>query len=177
MLRRLASDEFPPVIARLLGDEKKLIVYPEKEKEKYAGLIAIFKGEGFIAKGQDEVDDGDIKSSSLLVLGFESPILRRLFGAVGTAGQGFVLIVKDNPLNPSKVVAYAQGTSKKEVDLAVEKIFHYGKYSVIRFEKGRNVAKEITGTNRGMLFNLREPVEGIAPERSLNLDGNNRFHQ
>ncbi|MBF0505555.1 MAG: hypothetical protein HQL09_01855 [Nitrospirae bacterium] len=159
VLRRLSSDEFPPVIARLLGDERKLIVYPEKEKEKYARLIAIFKEEGFIAKEQGEVGDGDIRSSSLFVLGFESPVLRRLFGAVREGGQGFVLIVKNNPLNPSKVVAYAQGTAKEEVDLAAEKIFHYGKYSFIRFEKGRNTAKEIAGTNRGMVFNLREPVE------------------
>ncbi len=170
VLRRLAPGEFPPVIARLLGDEKKLIVYPENEKEKYAGLLAIFKEEGFIAKEQSEVDDGDIGSSSLLVLGYESPVLRRLFGAVRGGGKGFELTVKDNPLNPSKVVAYAQGTSKEEIDLAAEKIFHYGKYSVIRFEKGRNVAKEITGTDRGMVFNLRAPVEGVEPDRSLDLE-------
>ena len=34
IMRTLARDEFPPVIARLLGDEHKLIVYPENEKEQ-----------------------------------------------------------------------------------------------------------------------------------------------
>ncbi len=169
IMRRLAPGEFPPVIARLLGDEKRMVVYPEKEREKYAGLIALFKGEGFIVKEQGEVDDGDIRTSSLLVLGFESPVLRRLFGTVSGGGPGFVLIVKDNPLNTSKVVAYARGTSKEEVDLAAEKIFHYGKYSLLRFEKGKNSAKETAGTSRGMVFNLREPAQGIEPKKSLPL--------
>ncbi len=169
-MRTLAHNEFPPVIARLLGDEKKLIVYPEKEKEIYAGLIAIFKGEGFAAKGQLEVNDKDIQSSSLLILGSESPVLKRLFGAAGERKPGFLLIVRNNPLNASKVVAYANGDSKEEIDLAVEKIFHYGKYSVLRFEKGKNVTKEIVNTERGMVFNLHALVEGVEPEKSLKLD-------
>ncbi len=171
VMRRLARDEFPPVIARLLGDEKRLVVYPEKEKEKYAGLIAIFKGEGFTAKEQGEVNDRDIQTSSLLILGAESPVLKRLFGVAGEMGPGFILIVKNNPLNTSKVVAYARGHSKEEVDLAAKKIFHYGKYSTIRFEKGKNVTKEITKTDRGMVFNLYDPVEGVNPEKSLKLGG------
>lgn len=169
VMRTLAPGEFPPVVARLLGDEKKLIVYPEKEKKKYANLIAIFGGEGFTAKEQSALNDDDIRTSSLLVLGFESPVLSRLFGTVRDEGKGFELIVRENPLNRSKVVAYAQGASKEEVDLAAQKIFHYGKYSVIRFEKGDNTAKSTAGTARGMVFNLREPVEGVEPARSLKL--------
>ncbi len=170
IMRTLARDEFPPVIARLLGDEQKLIVYPEKEKERYAGLMSIFKRAGFVAKEQGEVNDKDIKASSLLVLGSESPVLKRLFGEAGVRKPGFLLIVRNNPLNTAKVVAYAHGDSKEEVDLAAGKIFHYGKYSVLRFEKGKNVVKEITEKDRGMVFNLRDSVEGVEPARSLKLD-------
>jgi len=170
IMRTLANNEFPPVIARLLGDEKKLIVYPEKEKVKYAGLLAIFKGEGFTAKEQLEVNDKDIQSSSLLILGSESPVLKRLFGTAGERSPGFLIIVQNNPLNSSKVVAYAHGDSKEEVDLAVEKIFHYGKYSILRFEKGENVAKEISKTDRGMVFSIQAIVEGVEPKKSLKLD-------
>ncbi len=169
IMRTLARDEFPPVIARLLGDEKRIVVYPEEEKTKYAGLIAIFKGEGFSVKEQLEVNDKDIQSSSLLVLGSESPVLKRLFGAAGERGPGFLLIVRNNPLNTSKVVAYVHGNSKEEVDLAAGKIFHYGKYSDLRFEKGKNVAKEIAATERGMAFSLHASVEGMELARSLKL--------
>ena len=77
--------------------------------------------------------------------------------------------MRNNPLNTSKVAAYANGDSKEEVDLAAEKIFHYGKYSFLRFEKGRNVAKEIAETDRGMTFKLHDPVEGVEPARTLTL--------
>jgi len=170
MMRTLADNEFPPVIARLVGDEKRLIVYPQKEKEKYARLLDIFKREGFTAKEQLEVNDKDIQSSSLIILGSESPVLKRLFGAAGERSTGFLLVVRNNPLNTSKVVAYAHGDSKEEVNLAVDKIFHYGKYSVLRFEQGKNVAKEISKTDRGVVFNIQAPVEGVAPGKSLTLD-------
>jgi aminopeptidase N len=170
MMRTLDPDEFPPVIARLLGDEKKLIVYPENEKDKYAGLIALFKNEGFSAKGQNEVNDKDTQSSSLLLLGSENSVLKRLFGKAGEKGPGFILVVRNNPLNSSKIVAYANGKSKEEVDLVAEKIFHYGKYSVLRFEKGKNVAKEVAETDRGMRFDLQASVEGIEQKKSLQLD-------
>jgi aminopeptidase N len=170
IMRTLADNEFPPVIARLLGDKKKLIVYSEKEKEKYAGLIAIFKSEGFSAKEQLEINDKDIQSSSLLILGSDSPELNRLFGTAGERSSGFLFVVQKNPLNASKVVAYANGDSKEEVDLAAEKIFHYGKYSMLHFEKGKNVGTEIAKSDRGMVFKLQASVEGIVPNKSLKLD-------
>ena len=32
IMRKLSYDEFPPVIARLVGDENRIIVYREKEE-------------------------------------------------------------------------------------------------------------------------------------------------
>jgi uncharacterized iron-regulated protein len=170
VMRRLQEDEYPPVISRLLGDEKRLIVYSEKEKDLYGDLIGIFKDEGFATKEVTDLKDEDIRTSSLLVLGYESPVLKRLFGGVKRPEPGFVLTVRNNPLNTAKVVAYANGNSREEVRLAARKIFHYGKYSTIRFDKGENVAKEIAETDRGMIFTLVEPMEGVVPKKSLSLD-------
>jgi aminopeptidase N len=170
IMRTLAPAEYPPVIARLLGDEKRLLVYPEEEKEKYAGLIAVFTERGFTAKGQLQASDQDIQTSSLLILGSENPVLKRLFGVAGERRSGFFLSVRNNPLNTAKVAAYAHADSQEEAGLAAEKIFHYGKYSLLRFEKGRNVVKEIAESDRGMIFNLREPVESVEPKKSLKLE-------
>ena len=170
VMRRLSQDEFPPVVARLLGDEKKLLVYPEKERDKYADLMDTFEKEGFTAKEEAQVKDEDIQTSSLLVLGFESTVLRRLFGGVQKPGPGFVLAVKNNPLNLSKVVAYADADSKEEISLAAGKLIHYGNYSLLRFEQGRNVLKETAKTDRGIIVTLREPVEGVEPKRTQGLD-------
>jgi aminopeptidase N len=170
VMRRLSPDEFPPVIARLLGDEKRLVVYPEKARDKYADLIDFFLREGFTSREETDVNDEDIGASSLLVLGYESPLLKRLFGGVRKPGPGFGFTVRNNPLNPSKVVAYADGDSKEEISLAAGKIIHYGKYSVLRFAQGRNVQKETSKTDRGMIFVLREGIEGVEPKKTQKLE-------
>jgi aminopeptidase N len=170
VMRRLSPEEFPPVISRLLGDEKRLVVFPEKAKDKYEDLIDFCVREGFNAREETGVNDEDIGSSSLLVLGYESPVLKRLFGRVQNPGPGFGLTVRNNPLNPSKVVAYADGDSKEEISLAAGKIIHYGKYSALRFERGRNVQKETSKTDRGMIYVLREDIEGVEPKKTEKLE-------
>ncbi len=169
-MRKLREGEFPPVISRLLGDEKRIVVYSENGKEQYADLIRILKENGFTRTADKDLKDETIRTSSLIILGFESPVLKRLFGEVGKPASGFLLTVKDNPLNTSKVVAYANGDTKEEVTLAARKIFHYGKYSTVRFEKGKNVEKETAETERGMVFSLSEPVEGVVPKKTLKLE-------
>ncbi|MGA1796367.1 MAG: ChaN family lipoprotein [bacterium] len=169
VMRTLTPDEFPPVIARLLGDETRMLVFPEGEEGKYAALIDLFTGEGFAVKEEGEVKDQDIQSSSMLVLGTESPILTRLFGKIDPPGTGFSLTVRRNPLNAGKVIAYTHGDSKGEIDPVVRRIFRYGKYSSIRFEGGKNVEKVIAKTDRGMVFSLYEPVFGINPRNKLAL--------
>jgi len=170
VMRRLGEYEYPPVISRLLGDERRLIVYSEKERGIFEDLIRIFKNEGFETKEVSELRDKDIQTSSIFVLGYQNPVLKRLFGRVKKPEPGFFLTVKTNPLNTEKVVAYGAAGSREDVSLAARKIFHYGKYTTIRFETGKNVEKELAGTDRGMVSTLTDPVEGIAPTESLDLD-------
>jgi aminopeptidase N len=167
IMRRLEQNEFPPVISRLLGGEKRLIVYSEKEKDIYGDLIGLMKDYGFVPKPIKDLKDEDIQTSSLLVLGYESPVLERLFGKEKDPGPGFFLAVRANPLNRAKVVACANAGSREEVSLAARKIFHYGKYTTIRFKRGVNVEKAIAETDRGMEFDLSEPVRGVVPKKSL----------
>src|SRR4030042_4667230 len=106
-MRGLTDKECPPVLARLLGDDERVIIFPESEKEKYAELLDVFSKEGFVVKEEKEIKDEDIRDSSLLILSSESPVLTRLFGQVSRPEAGFTLVVKQNPLNATKVVAYA----------------------------------------------------------------------
>jgi uncharacterized iron-regulated protein len=169
LMRRLTDKEYPPVIARLLGDEERLIVFPEREKEKYSALTDVLKKEGFIEKEEQDIKDSDIKASSLLVLNFESPVLKRLFGQISKPETGFTLIVKQNPLNSEKVVAYAYGDTKEEIDPVARKIFRYGKYSRIKFKSGENTEKATEDMEKGISFNLYEPVLGFEPKKTINL--------
>ncbi|MBM4146108.1 MAG: PDZ domain-containing protein [Nitrospira sp.] len=169
VMRKLSKDEYPPVISKLLGDNKRLIVVSE-EKEKYAGLIDILKQEGFAVKEDYQILDEDIRTHSLLVFGFDGPVLKRLFGEVKNTGSGFVFSVRKNPLNISKVIAIAYGDSKDEVDLAAKKISHYGKYSYLRFDNGRNTDKQADATENGIITGLYEPVLLVQPQKTMKLD-------
>ncbi len=166
VMRSLAPDEFPPVIARLLGDKNKMIVYPEQEKEKYSGLISLLRERGFAVKEQGAVTDKDIETSSLLVAGSESPVWKRLFGTPAERRHGFFLAVRENPLNRAHVAASVSADSKEEADLAAPKIIHYGTYSVLAFKKGELAAKETAKTDRGITFDLREPIRAVRPDRT-----------
>jgi aminopeptidase N len=170
IMRRLSPEESPAVISRLLGDEKRIIVMPGKDSEKYSALREVFQGRGFTAMDENDIKDEDIRSSSLLVLGIDGPVLKRLFGGFGKQGKGFSLDVRENPLNPAKVVAVVSADSTQEVDMAVRKIFHYGKYSSLRFENGRNVEKQTRTMDRGIEINLQIPVKGIQPQNTMDLD-------
>ena len=167
--RRLSEEEFPPVLSRLLGDEKKLLVVHGNERERCRDLTDSLKGKGYLLKEESDIKDEDIKGNSLLVLDFESPVLKRLFGDFGKPESGFTVTVKKNPLNPSKVIAVANVDPKEGSSPVPRELFHYGKYSYVRFNKG-NVETGIAETERGIKVNLYDTVLGIQPERAITLD-------
>jgi aminopeptidase N len=158
--RMLSRSEFPPVIARLIGDEKPIIVLPPSGLEIYGEVINAFKGKGDRVSEADQLRFPDLQASSLLILGVDNPMVGRLYGCLATEA-GFSLLIKENPWNSKKVVGILNARSKGEVDAAFQKIFHYGKYSVISFDHGVNVYKKIDETKRGITKELLEQPVAI----------------
>lgn len=170
IMRKLKNQEITPLLSNFFRTNNKIVIFSEEEKEKYSPLINIFEENGYSVKEEKEIKDEDIRLSSLLILGFKSPILKRLFGKIIESDKGFSLIVKKNPLNEEKVVVYLNGESKEEVASVGEKIFQYGEYSTIHFQNGEVSEKKIEDSERGMSFSLYEPVLGIIPGQSLKLE-------
>lgn len=172
LMRGLWTAEVPPTVSRLVGDEKRLLVVPEEGIDAYFPLTKTLKGEGFAVAYEKEVKDGDLLSSSVLLLGTDGPVHRRLFGGPVPLEEkeGFVLKVMKNPLDPDKVVAVAFARDAGEVEPAARKIFRYGKYSYLRFEGGANVEKEIKDSENGMRVDLRHKVTGVKPRSTMDLD-------
>lgn len=172
LMRSLWPGEFPPVVSRLVGDEKRLLVVPDDGVDTYLELTRTLKGEGFTVEYEEEVKDKDIMTSSVLLLGTDGPVHRRLFGAPVAFNEsgGFALKVMRNPLNPDKVVAVAYAGDREEVDAVARKIFRYGRYSYLRFEGGTNVEKETAESDTGMRVRLSHGVSGVRPRSALDLD-------
>jgi uncharacterized iron-regulated protein len=188
MMRKLHRDETPPVISNLSGSKERIIVVPEEGAEPYEPLITLFEGEGFTVKPQAEVQDKDLRSAPVVVLGVENPVLRRLYGGAepvlrklqdscgdvaefGTDSppEGFVLVTLRNPLNPETVLAVVHAGSAEETRGAARKIYRYGNYSVLYFLMGRNLKKSVAQSEDGMRFDLSPDVLGLEPREALGL--------
>lgn len=154
--RKLQIHEFQPVIARLLGDEGLTIVLPEKNKDIYAGVIDLFKKEDTLIKEAHEIKYSDIKTSSLLILSIDNPIIKKIYGKAESNENGFSITIKENPWNPDKVIGIVDAKSNEEAEAAYKKIPHYGKYSHISFQRGRNISKKIEQTIRGIQRDITE---------------------
>jgi len=161
ILRELTEPEIPPVISRLLGEDRIIFVLPEGKKYKYESLINSFKGKKVTIKTPGETKYQDIKSNSLVLLDKENPMIKGLFGDLDINDQGLSVITKQNPRNSEKVIVVLHGESKEEVELGCNKIFHYGKYSSLAFKNGINTHKDVTESERGMVVELREPTKAV----------------
>jgi aminopeptidase N len=159
--RRLSKSEFPPVISRLIGEERIIFVLPRDKKDKYENLIKSFEEKKITVKTPEDIKYEDIKSNSLIILDKENPIINSLYGKLDMHGEGFSVFVKENPWNDEKVVATVYGESKQEVDLAYGKIFHYGKYSILAFKNGNNIYKDISESKRGISVQIRQPTKAV----------------
>ncbi len=85
--RRLSEREFPPVIARLLGSEKTLLVNAPATSAIYKEVVDTFVAMGAISKDAGSVTDADLASGSLILLGADNPVTLRLFSRVQTQGD------------------------------------------------------------------------------------------
>ncbi len=158
LARTLSDGEFPPVIARVLNEEKVLLVPPPSGEEVYQKAIDHFPKMGVRIKKAEQVKDEDLKAASAVILSERNPLAERLYGRVRVEG-GFCLTVKENPWNPRKVVAILHAESPEELAAAFPKVRHYGKFSLVSFERGVNVRKWTETADRGMGIEMaKEPA-------------------
>jgi aminopeptidase N len=163
IMRRLSHEEFPPVIARLLGDKGTVLVLPTSKKDAYEEVIDDFRKKGASIKENSEISDASLHDHSFIILGNDNPMLARFRGFVrtDTASGGFITAVSESPLNHDKVILFINSASKHEADAAFQKIFHYGKYSRLAFNMGNNILKETAPSKRGLLVNLEEEAPAV----------------
>jgi hypothetical protein len=152
-----------------MGEKNILVALPPHDPGIYDSVIENFEGNGLLKKEAGDIKNADIGSSSVIILGADNPLAGRIFGNVPSEDAGFLLIVKGNPFNPQKVIGIINGKSKTEVEAASGKLSHYGKYSKLLFENGRNTSKQIEQTERGIVMATREdaPVVDISAIKKL----------
>ena len=62
LFRKLSSEEFPPVVSRLLGDDKKIFVMPRGMEGEFGNISEFLRQEGFAEKKEAEISYEDIRT-------------------------------------------------------------------------------------------------------------------
>jgi len=73
--RKLSREEFAPVISRVLGSDKLLIVIPAQGAGIYKEVADAFNQKGARRIEADALTDADLRENSLVMLGTESAVV------------------------------------------------------------------------------------------------------
>jgi uncharacterized iron-regulated protein len=165
--RRLAGAESPAVIGAVFGSQKPLVVLPHGDATPYQEVIDTFRAAGADVRSPDSFHDPELQSAPLLILGADNPIINR-FGANPPIAQGgFAISAMRNPWNPRNSAAIIASASAVETRGAFSKLRHYGKYSTLRFENGRNVVAEVQPSERGIRKTIANQHPAVVDLKTL----------
>ncbi len=169
VFRTLSSEEFPPVVSRLLGDKDRFFVLPECGRDEYEAVAGYLTAEGFKEKEGERLSFEDVDKSSFIIFGSDSITAKRLFGTPEKISGDFSFSVRENPFNPSRVIALADGTDIPGMINYMRRIPHYGKYTTVVFEADGGVKKEITESPNGLEATVTQEVPGMEISRIIDV--------
>ncbi|MDN3514173.1 MAG: hypothetical protein NG747_07215 [Candidatus Brocadia sp.] len=164
IFRRLHSEEVPPTIDLVLGDDDKVIVYPtggeDTLREAYKMLAKTLADNKGVVKADTEVTEEELTQKSLFILGglkenrLTKVFIKNLPTNFSLEEGGFIankvtykdrgnalLVTFKNVKNMKKGVVLFTGLSSDAIKSVGFKIPHYGKYSYLAFADGKNVDK------------------------------------
>lgn len=161
MLRTLAQKELAPIWSRFLGSRDKMVILGgDIDHKKYSPLLQIIKDSTMHVLSQKDVKNSDLAGHDLLFLGADQPAAVSLFGYPSPTGKQFVLDVRKNPLSPDHVAVLISSPSTQATQGVARRLKHYGKYSKLVFNSGRNVEKTILPVQYGIRYQLELLPQG-----------------
>lgn len=167
VMRRLDEEEVPPTMATFFDQKDSLVIIPKDNKE-LSDVAEFFKTKGF-AVSDTASNEIAKKRSLLLVSAQESELYRRLYAADPFPRGGFVARALRNPLNPRRaIVAFAAG-SNEELLRSYKEVVSNSNYSLLRFENGELVAKQIDRADEGIVIDLTPAVDAVETKSRIEI--------
>ncbi len=112
----------------------------------------------------------DLTGTSVIFLDLDSPLARGFFASSPVPDAGFILDVRNNPVDPEQVVVLVKAGSIEEVARAMGKLSHYGKYSYLSFDRGNIREKRIMETDQGLGLVLDVLPKGIPVPKTFDFE-------
>jgi uncharacterized iron-regulated protein len=150
IMRRLNTDELPPVLADIMGSKKITVAATGSQRRVYQPLIEALGIKDITWMKPKKVTFSMVKEDTFLIAGFDNTLCDMLLGGSTIPEDGIRLKVFRNPYNPEKRVLLMHAKNKGEAQSVSRKIPHYGKYSELAFNSGRNTYKAIAPAKNGI---------------------------
>jgi len=167
LMRQLTKPEYPPILSRLFGAEKKLL-YVSKESRPIGALFeqTLFDL-GFKKLSQDDLTLETLQSSSLLVVGSSPLKIAHLDDTSKWDQKGVLVHVKENPFSRDEVIAFMKASSGQELSKIASKLIHYGNYDKLLFKDGKIINKQRPRSQYGVSLEIEEPSFLALPSQNL----------
>jgi len=160
IMRHLAPEEIPPVLAGIMGKQKLTVVVSSTQRCIYQPIIDALGIENITYVTPGNITFNKIKENSFLIAGYNNTSVNMLFGKQAAPKDGVRIKVYKNPYNASERIALLHAKNKTEAQAVQRKIPHYGKYTELAFRNGRNTYKAIAGADNGILM-LSRPAPRV----------------
>jgi aminopeptidase N len=164
IMRHLAPEEIPPVLAGIMGKQKMTVVVSSKKRIIYQPIIDALGIENITYVTPGNITFSKIKENSFLIAGFNNIAVNMLFGKQVAPKDGVRIKVYKNPYNESERIALLHVKNKTEAQAVQRKIPHYGKYTELAFRNGRNTYKAIAGADNGIRVLSRPAPRVLKPD-------------
>ena len=169
VMRELTEREIPAVLAAIMGATSLTAVIPEERQLNYQPLLDALKIPKLRIAKPEELKLEDFFSGHYLLAGSDLEIAQKLIGKINPPNAGARVAVYKNPFDPEGRILLADITNKKEGQAIQRKLRHYGAYSHLTFDQGRNILKKTTTATNGVILFDKPATQAIQPSQVSSL--------
>jgi uncharacterized iron-regulated protein len=169
LMRQLTPEETPPVLASIMGKEKLTAVVTDEHRALYQPIIDSLGVKNIIYVAPDAITFTEMKGNTFLIAGYDNSLVDMLFGKQVVPEEGVYLKVCKNPYNIAERIMLLHAKNLAEAQDVRRKIPHYGKYTELAFNNGRNTHKAIAETDNGISLLTRPATRALRPDKIATL--------
>jgi uncharacterized iron-regulated protein len=169
-MRQLTPEEIPPVFSSIMGKNHLTVVVTSEQRTKYQPLIDSLAVNNLTVVSPSDVTFSQLKDHSFLIAEYTNTLVERLFGKQAVPEDGVRLKVFKNPYNAAERIALLHVQNKAEARAIQQKIIHYGKYTELAFNQGKNTHKATAKTSQGILVWSRPATRALKPSKIAELN-------
>jgi aminopeptidase N len=170
IMRTLDRAEQPPVLADIMGRSALSVAAPNRQRAAYKPLIDALGVRKVTWLDPEKVTFATVKAKTLIIAGFDNPLVDMLMGGLEPPDEGVRLKVLKNPYDSDKRLLLLHVKNRAESKTVTRKLAHYGKYSELAFTGGRITYKATAKSRSGIPVLTRPAPAVVRPGKQETLD-------